>query len=79
MCTRTFFSLFCTLGVGIVFGFVMGYLHCFCFQLLWCCLLESLVASGRDVFFYIACVLRTASAGHLFLLVAGGVEFFAPI
>lgn len=25
------------------------------------------------------CVLRTASAGHLFLLVAGGVEFFAPI
>ena len=23
------------------------------------------------------CVLRTAFAGHLFLLVAGGVEFFA--
>ena len=23
------------------------------------------------------CVLRTASAGHLFLLVTGGVEFFA--
>ena len=45
-----------------------------------CLRVSSLELVARvSVLLHSLCELRTASAGHLFLLVAGGVEFFAPI